>query len=96
MAAHPSGEPSWRWRRLVIFSVVGVAIWRLIVLEDNPDTTINLELVRGWLILVGLLVLGYTGLATVQDLLAMWRTGSALPYAPPPPPPADSQTGGQP
>lgn len=90
--ALPTGEPSWRWRRLVIILVVVVAIWRLIVLEDNPDTTINLELVRGWLLLVGVLVLGYTGLATVQDLLAIWRTRSALPYAPPPPPPPDGGT----
>ena len=36
--------------------------------------------------IVAITLCAYTGFATVQDVISIWRTGSALPYAPPPPP----------
>lgn len=32
------------------------------------------------MMLIGILVLGYTGFATAQDVAPIWRTGRARPY----------------
>ncbi len=37
----------------------------------------------GYMMLIALLILGYSGLATAQDIAAIWATRSGLPYAPP-------------
>src|SRR5690606_12132794 len=78
--AKATGEPGWRWRRAVIYPVVVYACWRLMALEGAADTEVNQMLAWGWMLLVAVLVLGYTGFATFQDIAAIWRTGSALPY----------------
>jgi D-alanyl-lipoteichoic acid acyltransferase DltB (MBOAT superfamily) len=77
-----TGEPGWTWRRAIIFPVVIYACWQLRLLIDAPDTRVNERLADGWMILIAVLVLGYTGFATVQDVAAIWRTGTGLPYAP--------------
>lgn len=81
--AMKTGEPSWRWRRSVIFVVTAYCLWQVSGMIDAEDTELNQIIASGLLVLIGVLVLGYTGLATVQDVIAIWRTGRALPYAPP-------------
>lgn len=84
MAAKRTGEPGWKWRRLIIFPLVGYGCWQLMLLINAPDTKVNETIAYGWLFLIGLLVLAYTGFATVQDVIAIWRTGTGLPYKDPP------------
>lgn len=78
--AKKNGEPKWVWRRVIIFPVVGWACYQLNVLINAPDTRVNETIAYGWMMLIGILVLGYTGFATAQDVAAIWRTGRAKPY----------------
>lgn len=78
--ARTSGEPGWKWRRAIIFPVVAWACWQLMLLMDAPDTRVNETVATVWGVLISVLVLGYTGFATVQDIAAIWRTGTAMPY----------------
>ena len=94
--AKKTGEPGWSWRRAFIFPVVIYGCWELSLLKYAPDTRVNERLADGWMLLILALVLGYTGFATFQDIAAIWRTGSARPYADPPQiaetgPPFDTQ-----
>ncbi|WP_018900435.1 hypothetical protein [Rhizobium sp. 2MFCol3.1] len=82
--AKKTGEPGWKWRRLIIFPVVTWACWQLMKLIDAPDTRVNETVAWIWGVMIMVLVLGYTGFATVQDIIAIWRTGTGLPYATPP------------
>ncbi|MBB3772010.1 hypothetical protein FHS55_002619 [Angulomicrobium tetraedrale] len=36
----------------------------------------------GYMVLIAVLILGYSGFATAQDVAAIWATRSGLPYAP--------------
>lgn len=89
--ARPTGEPGWKWRRFAIFPVVAFACWRLAAMENAPDTEVNQTIAWGWMLLISVLVLGYTGFATIQDIAAIWRTRSGLPYAPEQQPSATEQ-----
>ena len=80
--AKSSGEPGWKWRKAIIFPVVIFACWRLMAMEGAPDTMVNQTIAWGWVVLVALLVLGYAGFATAQDIAAIFATRSALPYSP--------------
>lgn len=79
--AKSTGEPGWKWRRLVIFPALGFASWRLMMLEGAADTEINSTIAWGWFVLLYILLLCYTGFATIQDVVAIWATRSGLPYA---------------
>ena len=50
--AMKTGEPSWRWRRIVIFAVTAFCLWQINGLVDALDSELNR------LIAYGLLVLG--------------------------------------
>lgn len=82
--AMKTGEPSWRWRRTVIFVVTAYCLWRVGGMIDAMDSELNRLIATGLLLLPGMLLAVYTSFATVQDVIAIWRTGRALPYAPPP------------
>lgn len=82
--AKHSGEPGWKWRRAVIFPVVMFACYELHLLRGDQDTHVNQALAEGWFWLVGILVVSYAGFATFQDAVAIWKTGTGLPYATPP------------
>jgi hypothetical protein len=82
--AKATGEPGWKWRRLVVFPVVAYGCFQLQLLINAPDTKVNEAIAEGWLWLIAVLVLGYTGFATFQDIAAIWRTGTGLPYKNPP------------
>ncbi|MDI7924615.1 hypothetical protein [Ferirhizobium litorale] len=78
--AMKTGEPSWKWRRLVTIAVVVWSFWMLVGLIDAIDSELNQIIATGLLILIGGSVGGYMGFATAQDVAAIWRTGRALPY----------------
>lgn len=80
MGTGDGGKPSWSWRRAIIFPVCVWCLWRLSFMENGPDTRVNETIAWGYLILVMVLVLGYSGFATVQDLMAIWATKSGRPY----------------
>lgn len=82
MAKPKSGEPGWAWRKAIIFPVVAFCLWRMVALENGLDTRVNDTLAFGYMMLVSLLVLGYAGFATAQDIAAIWATRSGLPYSP--------------
>jgi len=58
---------------------------------DRADTQLNMVIASGLLWLAGVLILGYAGLATVQDVSAIITTRTGRPYADPvaPPTPVD-------
>lgn len=92
-----SGEPSWQWRRILIYIVTGWSFVQIFLLVNGPDTRVNDTIAWGLVLLIMVLVTGYTGLATAQDIAAIWTTRTARPYSDPPqeptpPPPADNQT----
>lgn len=82
--AKKSGEPGWTWRRAMIFPLVIYGCIELGQLKFAADTQVNARLVDGWFLLIVALAFFYTGFATVQDVVAIWRTRSGLPYTPPP------------
>jgi len=82
MRAKSTGEPGWLWRRLFLFAVVIFACWRLVELEGGIDSRLNETIAWGWLMIISVMALGYTGLATAQDIAAIWATRSGLPYSP--------------
>ena len=80
--AYQSGEPSWRWRRVMILSVVAFSLWTLHDMQDAADTLTNRAIIDAAFMLAMAFGLGYAGLSTAQDISAIWRTGSGLPYKP--------------
>lgn len=93
-----TGEPSFRWRRVSFFLIVGVCFLilpSLAFLPAIPDTAVNLKIVEGVLDLIGWAFLVYAAGAGAQDIAAIVTTRSARPYADnpvstPPPPPGDT------
>lgn len=76
-----AGEPSWFYRRGLVYVVVAVCfaiIWRLI---DAIDNELNRLIAEGCFWTIVALVLTYTGAATVQDIVAIWTMRTARPYA---------------
>jgi len=96
MAPKKTGEPEWFWRRWLVFTTTGWSFFQVYLLINAPDTRVNDTIAFGLLVLISSLVLGYTGLATAQDIAAIWTTRTAKPYADPPqeptPPPPGDQT----
>lgn len=81
------GEPSWRYRRLLVYAVILWASYQLWVLIDRQDSRLNETIAFGWQVILATVVLGYLGFATAQDISAIMTTRTARPYADPPPPP---------
>lgn len=77
-----SGEPGWNWRKLLIFPVIWWCFYRLSLMEGQADTRLNGDIAWGYQVIAMVLALGFSGLATVQDLVAIWATKSGLPYNP--------------
>lgn len=82
--AKRSGEPGWSWRRAAIFPLISFACWRLMMMENAPDTMVNQTIAWGWIMMIVSLVFFYTGFATAQDIAAIMATRTGLPYASPP------------
>jgi len=79
--AKRSGEPGWSWRRAAIFPLIMFACWRLMMMENAPDTMVNQTIAWGWIVMIISLVFFFTGFATAQDIFAILATRSGLPYA---------------
>lgn len=77
-----TGEPSWRWRRIVIFATIGFCTVGVTRLIDAQDTDLNGTIAAGLLWLAGSIILGYTGFATAQDVAAIVTARTGKPYAP--------------
>lgn len=75
-----TGEPKWRFRRLFIYVLAALSVYELHTLQIAEDTVVNQTLAYGWFTLLSVMTVAYTGFATVQDVIAIWRTGSATPY----------------
>lgn len=95
MAKKNEGEPSWRYRRIMIYAVLIWAAYQLHLLINAPDSRVNETIAWGWQVIIMVVVLGYTGLATAQDIAAILTTRTGRPYAEPPveptpPPPPDN------
>lgn len=84
--AKDTGEPGWKWRRLMIFPLVIYGCRELSLLKHVADTEVNERLADGWFLTIIALAFFFTGFATAQDIIAIWRTKSGLPYSPPPNP----------
>jgi hypothetical protein len=80
--AKKTGEPGWVWRRSVLIGIIVMAFALLWSIVNGPDSRMN-ETVAVWLI-VAIMCCGfiYAGFATVQDVVAIITTKSALPYSP--------------
>ena len=81
-----TGEPSFRWRRVSFFLIVGVCFLHLpalAFLPAIPDTTVNRQIVEGSFDLIGWAFLVYAAGAGAQDIAAIVTTRSARPYADP-------------
>jgi hypothetical protein len=79
-----TGEPSWRWRRIAFFGIVGVSFLHLASLGIMPsveDTEVNKTIVESAYWLMGIAFLGYSGIAAGQDIAAILTTRSGRPYA---------------
>jgi hypothetical protein len=82
MAAKASGEPGWAWRRAVLIGIIVAAFLLLWGIVNGPDTRVNETVSWGLIIAIISSGLIYAGFATVQDVVAILATKSALPYSP--------------
>lgn len=78
--AKKTGEPGWLWRRSITIVIILFSLAMILFMKDAADTLVNRTIVESVFMLVTVFGLGYTGLATVQDVAAIWRTKSGLPY----------------
>lgn len=88
-----TGEPSFRWRRISFFVIVGYGMLSIPVLPYLPPLDDNdLEVVKALIDMIGWAFLIYATGAGAQDIAAIISTRSGRPYAdnvqstaPPPP-----------
>lgn len=81
--ARVPGEPSWKWRRIVIFATCAYCAAMLLYMVNEEDTRVNESIAFSLATLLGVIIVGYTGFATAQDIAAIMATKSGTPYAPP-------------
>lgn len=79
--ASKTGEPSWKWRRILIYGAVVACFYLIYILINAPDTRVNDTIAWSLSMIIVLLVMTYTGAATVQDIIAIWTMRTARPYA---------------
>ena len=82
MAAKPTGEPGWKWRRWLIFPICVFCAYELDMLRRTPevsDDVLKLLIYVNAVVLVSV-VMFYSGFATIQDVIAIIKTGRGLPY----------------
>ena len=92
-----TGEPSFRWRRIAFFGIVGYAFLTVPLLAYLPPLDDNdVKIAQSLIDLAGWAFLVYAAGAGAQDIAAIVTVRSARPYAdnppsvepPPAPPPA--------
>lgn len=80
MAAKPSGEPGWKWRRWLIFPSCVFFAYELDMIRQTTDVSVLRLLAylhAGGFVAV---IFMYAGFATIQDIIAIIKTGRGLPY----------------
>lgn len=82
MAAKKTGEPGWAWRRSVLIGIIVISFYLLWGIINGPDSRVNETVSWGLIIAIISSGLIYAGFATVQDVVAILATKSALPYSP--------------
>lgn len=82
MAAKPTGEPGWKWRRWVVFPTIIFTAYELDMLRRTPDISDDVLKLLVYVNATALIaiVMFYTGFATIQDVIAIIKTGRGLPY----------------
>ncbi len=81
MSGTSTGEPSWKWRRILIYITVAACFADIYLLIDAKDTALNGIIAQGSFWTLVAIVMTYTGAATVQDIIAIWTMRTARPYA---------------
>jgi len=82
MTAKKTGEPGWAWRRSVLIGIIVVSFLLLWFIINGPDSRVNESVAWGLIVTIISSGLIYAGFATVQDVVAIIATKSALPYSP--------------
>lgn len=81
-----TGEPSFRWRRIAFFGIVGYCMAFMPWLAYMPEMPANnLKLAQSLNELLGWAFLVYAAGAGAQDIVSIITTKSARPYADPAP-----------
>ena len=78
--AYKTGEPSWGWRRYMIFTVMGFASAGMWNMQGAEDTMMNRSLADGFFMLLMTFGAYYAGFPTAQDIAAIIATKSGTPY----------------
>lgn len=80
-----TGEPRWAIRRLIVLPTVVWSAWEVHTVINDPMTEPDTKrlLAKYLIYLLAFCVATFSGLATVQDIIAIWRTGTGRPYANP-------------
>jgi hypothetical protein len=96
MGSKPSGEPGWLRRWIFTALFMSFCAWRMVGLENAPDTRVNETLSWGYVIMMMVSFIGVTGFATAQDIAAIVATRSGFPYAAPATAPDETAKAGAP
>lgn len=80
MPKRKTGEPSWKIRRAMVLPMIVFCCWRMVMLENAPDTVVNQTFAAGYMWLAFGLIAVFTGFATIQDITAIWVARSGRPY----------------
>lgn len=80
MSAKKTGEPGWLFRRWLVFPTMAFSAWQLEMLRHTDSIEVVKLLVWTHGFTMVALVLFYTGFATIQDVIAIIKTGRGLPY----------------
>lgn len=79
-----TGEPSWRWRRIMAFMIMGFCFFivaSLGILPEIKDSEVNEVIITSAFWLLGIIFMLYGGFATTQDVAAILAMRSGRPYA---------------
>lgn len=76
----PEGQPGWLFRRWLVFPTVLFSAAQLEMLRRTDSVEVMKALIWAHWFIVVALVFMYTGFATVQDIIAIIKTGRGLPY----------------
>lgn len=79
-----TGEPSWRWRRAMAFTLMAFCCFMIAglgLLPPVPDTRVNETIITSSFWLLGTVFLLYGGFSTAQDIAAILAVRSGRPYA---------------
>ncbi len=80
MSAKKTGEPGWTYRRWLVFPSMAFSMVQLELLRRTESVEVAKLLVYTHGFTMVCMVFFYTGFATIQDVIAIIKTGRGLPY----------------